>query len=369
MSAQVLKSSQVAEAAALLRSGKVVAFPTDTVYGIGAVASEDLAAGDANRVGTPDSPALRRAKPGRDAPFSLHCGSVLSAIREHGALSGGDEYALTRLAPQGVTVIVRWHSGSVGVRVVEHEIGAALLDATDMPVLATSANEPGKPPLRDPAEIAKLPGVDAVLDGGVLPERPASTVVKLLPCGVQVLREGAMSKGEIGLHLEREIHFVCLGNLNRSAFAHHLLEAAQLWLRRRVPGMIPAWRISSSGLIANPESRPPADMVTAAAAYGVNLVDHVPAAWSGSAADVVVALGDDVFAGVRHDRPDALNWRVADPMGKAPQAYRSSAAYTTQRLRYLLAQWAITSDDDADGDREFKRLFLTPAGMGLNLHQ
>jgi hypothetical protein len=89
----------------------------------------------------------------------------------------------------------------------------------------------------------------------------------------------------------------------------------------------------------------------------------VPVRWAGSDAEVVVALGDDVFSGVGHDRPDALNWRVEDPMGKEREAYASSAAHTTQRLRYLLAQWAISSEQDAVMDREFQNRFLTPAGM------
>jgi tRNA A37 threonylcarbamoyladenosine synthetase subunit TsaC/SUA5/YrdC/protein-tyrosine-phosphatase len=363
MTATLFGPDEWPEAAEWLRQGRVVAFPTDTVYGLGAVAAQDLAA-RGSAASSPDSEALRRAKPGRSAPFSLHCGSVETAIREHGALSGGDEHALRALAPHGVTVVARWHDGSVGVRVVEHELGARMLEAVDMPVLATSANEPGKPPLRDPTEIAKLPGVDAVLDAGVLPERPPSTVVKLLPCGVQVLREGAMNSGEVGLRLERHVHFVCLGNLNRSAFAHHLLHEAQEWLKLHVPGLIPAWRVTSSGLVARGDTRPPPHMIRAAAAYGVELTEHVPVRWAGSDAELVIAMGDDVYSGVRKERDDALNWRVEDPMGKEPAAYERSAAYTTQRLRYLLAQWAITGPQDAAGDAEFRLRFLTPANTG-----
>ncbi|MBE7493252.1 MAG: Sua5/YciO/YrdC/YwlC family protein [Planctomycetes bacterium] len=363
MSALILDASRMDHAAELLRAGKLVAFPTDTVYGIASIPTHwaDKEPADPRGVeielgDDPDSVYLRRFKGGRKEPFSLHCGSVQSALRFVSPRAPLEEFAVSELGPRGVTVVLRWHRRGLGVRIVNHPVGSAFLEACAVPVLASSANLHGQPTLHDPRQIADLPGVDAVVDGGVLPPRPASTVARMLPCGLQVLRHGALGLADLGRHFTRDVHFVCVGNLNRSAFAHRLIESMQAWLAARVPDFVPAWRPSSSGVAGNPAVAVPEPMQQAASRRGVDLAAHRPSRFDPAVRGLRVALGDDV---VQLVGDAALNLRVADPMGGPADGYERCAHEIVTRLHFqLLAQWAPVQD--AALEDQFCKLFLAP---------
>ncbi|MDC1142610.1 Sua5/YciO/YrdC/YwlC family protein [Planctomycetota bacterium] len=180
MSAKLYSVQQVQEAASDLLAGELIGFPTDTVYGIAALADESF-----------HSTKLQTFKGGRANPFALHTHSVDFAIAHLSALTDIEEAAIRELAPVGVTVIVQ----GIGVRVVTHELGTAFLKAVGKPVVATSANTPTQPPLRKPENIAALAGVAGVIDAGELPDRVASTVLRVSNNGIEVLREGGADKG------------------------------------------------------------------------------------------------------------------------------------------------------------------------------
>lgn len=365
MTAPILEPSRVDEAAELIRAGKLVAFPTDTVYGIAAIptAWADKEPSDPRSVeielgDDPDSVYLRAFKGGRKEPFGLHCGSVQSALRFVSPRSPLEEFAIRELGPRGVTVVLRWQLRGLGVRVVQHPAGSAFLEACGVPVLASSANLHGQPTLNDPREIAKLPGVAAVVDGGVLPQRPASTVIRLLPVGAQVLRHGALDLAALAGLLTRQLHFVCLGNLNRSAFAHYLVAAMQQWLAERVKDFVPAWQPSSSGVVANPKVAVPEPMREAARRHGVNLLGHVPVRFDSVTGGLRVVMGDDV-AGLVPDA--AVNLHVDDPMGGPAPGYERCARDIVTRLHFqLMAEWAPLND--AALEAEFRKLFLATGG-------
>jgi tRNA A37 threonylcarbamoyladenosine synthetase subunit TsaC/SUA5/YrdC/protein-tyrosine-phosphatase len=350
MAAKILTAAQLPEAAALLQRGALVAFPTETVYGVAATAEE----GGGNA-------ALRTFKGGRDEPFSLHCGSVDAAMR----ILGGDLrplelHALRALTPKGVTLVVGDEQRSLGVRVVTHPLGAALLTAAGLPLVATSANLHGQPPLMDPARIAELPGITAVLDGGILPERPASTVARTLRAGVELLREGACPQAEVGRLFTRSLHFVCLGNLNRSAFAQALVAAMQDYYTAQVPRFVPAWAPGSSGVIAHPGSTVPQDMLHAARGVGVDLAAHRPRRFDEeewAAAGSKIVLGLDVARRLGPAAAGAEIWPVADPMGGEARDYEMCASEIRQRAESLLARTARVMPEDAALEAGFEARF------------
>jgi len=380
MAARILGPDQISQAANMLRAGKLVAFPTDTVYGVASIPTAWTEQEPANFAGQeielghdPDSLYLRKFKGGRRELFSLHCGSVQGALTFTSPRTHAEVRVLQALAPAGVTVVVRWHSRSLGVRVVQHPLGSAFLDACEVPVLATSANLHGQPPLMDPAAIAQLPGLDAVLDGGVLPARPASTVVRLLPAGLQVLRRGAVDDDGLARAFTRDLQFVCLGNLNRSAFAAGLVAAMQQWLAQRLTGFVPAWRVRSCGIIANPQAKVPPEMLSAALLHGVDLSGHVPTRFAGGgpADELDIAMGDDAAAAVETvAQGEVVNLHVQDPMGGPPAAYQAAAQAITMRLHFeVMHEWAPQpakegpGRDQADAalEAEFRRRFLAAA--------
>ncbi|MEM6488788.1 MAG: L-threonylcarbamoyladenylate synthase [Pseudomonadota bacterium] len=192
----------LARAAALLRVGRLVAFPTETVYGLGAAANDAAAVA-----------ALYAAK-GRPAenPLIVHL-PTLAAARDVGVL---DPLAL-RLAeacwPGPLTLVVPPAAGArlapavtaggstVGLRVPALPLARRLLAEAGMPVAAPSANPSGRvSPTTAAHALDRETGlggrIDAVLDGGPCPVGVESTVVAVSDGAVRVLREG-------GLTLER----------------------------------------------------------------------------------------------------------------------------------------------------------------------
>ncbi|MCA8915278.1 MAG: Sua5/YciO/YrdC/YwlC family protein [Planctomycetes bacterium] len=350
MAAPILGPDSVDEAARLLREGGLVAFPTDTVYGVAAMADTTL-----------HSAALQAFKGGRREPFSLHLPDVDAALASAGPLRELERYAVTTLGPAGVTVIVA-HGPSragIGLRIVQHEVGSRFLALAGAAVVATSANLHGQPPLTVPEQIAELPGLKAVLSAGVLPERSASSVVRMLPAGIEVLRVGAVSLAALGERLTRSIEFVCLGNLNRSAFAKGLMGAMQQYLASQAQNFVPAYATSSSGLIGNPKGRSPAAMQAVAADYHVDLSAHVPSRFEpGRDFDIRVAMGADIW----EDLPDGHHWSVSDPMGGPASGYEAMATQVRAHFEALLARTAVVREADAALEAGFEKLFSPAQG-------
>ena len=344
MAAKILAAHEVAEAARILRAGGLIGFPTDTVYGIAALADTRF-----------DSERLRAFKGGRPEPFSLHLPDVAAALKATGPLRELEEHTVKTLGPRGVTVIVAHGPADkgLGLRIVQHEVGSALLTQAAAPVVATSANLHGQPPLNDPAQIAQLPGIGAVLSAGELPQRPASAVIRMLRCGIEILRPGAMELGELALLLVRRLEFVCLGNLNRSAFARELMMAMLRYYDKALPNFMQTWAPTSTGLIGNPKSRSPEFMQKVAGEYNVSLAAHVPARFASGTPGVHIAMGEDIRRAV----PDARLWPVTDPMGGPEQGYRAMAAQVRAHVDSLFARTARVRDTDAGLEADFDVLF------------
>ncbi|MGQ4275325.1 L-threonylcarbamoyladenylate synthase [Terrihabitans sp. B22-R8] len=191
----------IENAAAALRAGRLVAFPTETVYGLGADASNGRAVA-----------AIYEAK-GRPSfnPLIAHVAEVEQAF----ALGTFDERARAlaeRFWPGPLTLVVpaaadgpvhelaRAGLPSVAVRVPSHPVARALLNAFGGPVVAPSANRSGHvSPTRAEHVAADLgERVAAILDGGPTEIGLESTVLLCLPNEpVRLLRPGGISRAEI----------------------------------------------------------------------------------------------------------------------------------------------------------------------------
>jgi len=178
-----------------LRTDGVLAYPTETVYGLGSL----LRPAPIQR--------LRRAKARDDRP-------MLVLVRDAGMVADlrWSEEA-RRLAeifwPGAVTLVlddpearfpagIRSEGGTVGVRVSPHPVVAALLELLGEPLVSTSANIPGEPPARTGEEAGEvLRALELVagallLDAGVLPPSRPSTVLDCSTEPFTVLRAGAV---------------------------------------------------------------------------------------------------------------------------------------------------------------------------------
>jgi L-threonylcarbamoyladenylate synthase len=192
-------ASSIARAARLLGEGGIVAFPTETVYGLGALAA--------------DADAVRQifAAKGRpeDKPLIVH---VLDVEQARQAALHWDDRA-ERLArafwPGPLTLVMAraaWvpdvvtaGGETVAVRAPAHPVARALLVACAASIAAPSANPSGEPPPTSAAEVVRGLGgrIPLVLDGGVTPLKIPSTIVALEPGVARVLRQGALERERI----------------------------------------------------------------------------------------------------------------------------------------------------------------------------
>jgi L-threonylcarbamoyladenylate synthase len=191
--------SSIERAAASLRAGRLVAFPTETVYGLGARADDPRAVG-----------AIYAAK-GRPSfnPTIAHV-SDLAAARRIAAFDARAELLarlfwpgpLTLVLPtRGHGVCARARAGldSVGVRVPAHPAAQALLRRAGVAIAAPSANPSGKLSPTTARDVARGLGrrVDLVLDGGPCAVGLESTIVDLTGPRARLLRPGGIAVEDI----------------------------------------------------------------------------------------------------------------------------------------------------------------------------
>ncbi len=184
-------ASGIARAVELLQAGELVAFPTDTLYGIGCRAGDEAALA---RIYV----AKRRA-PEKAIPW------LVGSMAAVGTGFRADDRA-TRLAerfwPGAVTLVLGATDGSAtqAFRVPAHDVALALLAAAG-PLAVTSANRSGEPETLDADDVsiafADADEPAAILDGGRVPGGVASSVVDLSGPAARLLREGAVSRAEI----------------------------------------------------------------------------------------------------------------------------------------------------------------------------
>ena len=177
----------VEEAAAALSRGELVAFPTDTVYG--------LSAGQEH---------VRKLYGAKDRPKDKRIPVLLSDTGnlEASAIVTPAARALAqRFWPGPLTIVlVAPRRGTLAFRVPDHALARRLIAASGGGLPVTSANRSGEPDARTAEEvIAQLDGrIALVLDGGRTPGGLASTIVDCTGEHVKILREGAISEDEIG---------------------------------------------------------------------------------------------------------------------------------------------------------------------------
>ena len=176
----------VEEAAAALARGDLVAFPTDTVYG--------LSAGQEH---------VRKLYGAKDRPKEKRIPVLLSDATnlEASAIVTPAARALARQFWPGplTIVLVAPRRGTLAFRVPDHPLARRLIAASGGGLPVTSANRSGQPDTRTAEEvIAQLDGrIALVLDGGRTAGGLASTVVDCTTDQVKILREGAISGSEI----------------------------------------------------------------------------------------------------------------------------------------------------------------------------
>jgi tRNA threonylcarbamoyl adenosine modification protein (Sua5/YciO/YrdC/YwlC family) len=173
-----------------LKQGGLIAYPTDTTYGIGCNIFNNRGVRNIYKIKQRDA----------RKPFSFICADLSDAanyahvsnfafkiMKRH--LPGPYTFVLesTRVVPDILTT----RQKTVGIRIPADEIALAIVRELGHPLVTTSANLTGETPLHDPVEIEEAMGrmLDLVIDGGIRYGDP-STVISLIDDRVEVLREG-----------------------------------------------------------------------------------------------------------------------------------------------------------------------------------
>jgi protein-tyrosine phosphatase len=246
---------ELERAGAILRAGGLVAFPTETVYGI-AVSAESP--------GAVERLYALKGRP-RSKPMSMMVASSEVVRRRCPDLSPTAIGLMQRFWPGALTLVLpcRAPDGApgalVGYRYPSHPLALGLVRAAGVPLLVPSANLSGQPPATTAEEVlAQFPDqLDLVIDGGPANRGVASTVVQVVGDEITVLREGAIPEWRIRQPRLASVLFVCAGNTDRSPLAAALL-------RRRLAAQLGCaeadleargYRIASAGIAAEPGRR------------------------------------------------------------------------------------------------------------------
>jgi len=189
----------VGQAVEALRRGGLVAFPTDTLYALGADA---LGADAVERV-------LAVKGRARGKPLSVLVSSVDTLASLDVSLAAGVPDALRIFWPGPLTVVVKagekfpalltGAAGTVGLRVPAGPVAQAILTGFGGPVIGTSANKSGGPDPDDAKTVQRAVGgqIDLILDGGRVTLGVPSTVLDCTTAPARILREGAIPRDKL----------------------------------------------------------------------------------------------------------------------------------------------------------------------------
>jgi L-threonylcarbamoyladenylate synthase len=190
--------AQIEFSVTLLQEGGVIAFPTDTVYGIGADPFNEHAVAKIYRI--------KRRPPHLALPLLLSDKSELPEVAR--AIPEVAWRLVERFLPGGLTLVLRKaptvpHTvapgDTVAVRIPNHPIPIALIRKLGTPLIGTSANLSGRPNPITAQEVREQLGdeVDFIINGGGCPAGIASTVVDVTQEMPRILREGAVPRVEL----------------------------------------------------------------------------------------------------------------------------------------------------------------------------
>ena len=322
----------IERAAEALRSGALVAFPTETVYGL--AANADL----------PEAVDRLYEAKGRDR--SKPCTVMIADRGSAERLAAGAAGEIPRVAaklmriywPGPLTIVVGSGAGAIGMRLPADRRARALVSAAGVPVLAPSANRSGEPEPRSGDDVIAQLGdaVDVLLDGGEISGGVPSTVVMVDGEEAHIVRAGAIEPEEVLGATLMTVLFVCRGNSCRSPMAEVVFER-ELAKRLSAAGRsdeLRRWRVISAGTDSPSGSAAHERARQAVEEAGLDLSGHKPRSLTVDAidkADLIFTMEGrqrDSILGIVPDAAgkvmllDPRGGEIADPAGNSIASYR-----------------------------------------------
>ncbi len=197
MKTEVFKKEDLKNASEVLKRGGVLAFPTETVFGLGVIANSEKACKNLIKV--------KNRRP--DKPFTIMCSSI-SQVENIIEINDLTRKILDKFTPGPITLILKAKkevehyldlgSGFVGVRIPDDETVLKLIDEVGLPLLVPSANPSDLPPARSTKEVLDYfdGKIDGVIEGETNKSNP-STIIKIDENDIILIRKGPISLEQI----------------------------------------------------------------------------------------------------------------------------------------------------------------------------
>jgi len=303
-----IASRDIAKVAQALDNKELIAFPTETVYGIACrVCPDSLKKLDKIKARTAEK------------HYTLHIAKKTDVAKYIPTMGLRVEKLIKNAWPGPVTIVFQlsdteikkqrkalpktvfqalYRNNTIGIRCPDHPVASQLLQAVKYPVVAPSANLAGQPPATDAKLVIEqfAEKIAFVIDAGPTNLKQSSTVVKIDNKNLEILRQGAYPKEQLQKDSTIQILVVCTGNTCRSAMAEGIFKARlaeklqcdidQLELK--------GYKIVSAGTLGMIGAPASIEAVTACSAKKIDIENHESSALTAQLlkdSDLVFVMG------------------------------------------------------------------------------